>query len=81
MYQPRSPLFAIKISHGLMINAGVLFALDLKQEAHLRWTRDCFRVNWEEFVRCQVKVNQTYSEAMHQLSVRNMDVLTNVRPS
>ena len=27
-------------------------AFDLKQEAHLRWTRDCSRVNWEEFVRC-----------------------------
>ena len=26
----------------------------LKQEAHLRWTRDHSRVNWEEFVRCQV---------------------------
>ena len=29
-------------------------AFDPKQEAHLRWTRDCSRVNWEEFVRCQV---------------------------
>ena len=27
-------------------------AFDLKQEAHLRWTCDCSRVNWEEFVRC-----------------------------
>ena len=24
----------------------------LKQEAHLRWTRDRIRVNWEEFVHC-----------------------------
>ena len=34
-----------------------------KQEAHLRWTRDRSRVNWEEFVRCQVRANETYSEA------------------
>ena len=27
-------------------------AFDLKQEAHLRWTRDHSRVNWEEFVGC-----------------------------
>ena len=26
-------------------------AFSFKQEAHLRWTRDCSRVNWEEFVR------------------------------
>ena len=27
-------------------------AFGLKQEAHLRWTRDRSRVNWEEFVHC-----------------------------
>ena len=53
-------------------------AFDLKQEAHLRWTRDRFRVNWEEFVLCQVKANATYSQAKHQLSDRNRDVLMNV---
>ena len=31
--------------------------LGLKQEAHLRWTRDRSRVNWEEFVHCQVRAN------------------------
>ena len=30
-------------------------AFDLKQEAHLRWTRDRSRVNWEEFSHCQVR--------------------------
>ena len=30
-------------------------AFGLKQEDHLRWTRDCSRVNWEEFVHCQVR--------------------------
>ena len=47
----------------------------LKQEAHLRWTRDRTRVNWEEFVRCQVRANVTYSEAEHQFSDRNRSVL------
>ena len=32
----------------------------LKQGAHLRWTRDRSQVNWEEFVHCQVRVNETY---------------------
>ena len=54
-------------------------AFDLKQEAHLRWTRDRSRVNWEEFVRCQVRGSETYSETKHQFSVRNIDVLMNVQ--
>ena len=43
-------------------------AFSLKQEAHLRWTRDRSRVNWEEFVCCQVGANETYSEAKRQFS-------------
>ena len=35
--------------------------LCLKQEAHLRWTLDRSRVNWDEFVRCLVRANETYS--------------------
>ena len=50
-------------------------AFDLKQEAHLQWTRDRSRVNWEEFVCCEVRANETYSEGKHQLSVRNINVL------
>ena len=50
-------------------------AFDLKQEAHLRWIRDHSRVNWEEFVRSQIRANETYSEAKHQFSVRNIDVV------
>ena len=50
-------------------------AFGLKQEAHLRWTRDRTRVNWEEFVHCQVRANETYSEAKRQFSARNRDVL------
>ena len=40
---------------------------------------DRSRVNWEEFVHCQVKANETYSEAMRQFSDRNIDVLMNVQ--
>ena len=54
-------------------------AFDLKQEAHLRWTRDRSRVNLEKFVRCQVRATETYSETKHQFSVRNIDVLMNVQ--
>ena len=32
-------------------------AFVLKQEAHLRWTRDLSRVKWGEFVCCQVRAN------------------------
>ena len=51
----------------------------LKQEAHLRWTRDRSRVNWEKFVHCQVRANETYSKAKRQFSDRNRDVLMNVQ--
>ena len=54
-------------------------AFGLKQEAHLGWTCDRFWVNWEEFVRYQVIANETYSEAKHQFSDRNRDVLMNVQ--
>ena len=50
-----------------------------KQEAHLRWTRDRYRVNWEEFVHYQVRVNEIYSEAKRQYSDRNRDVLLKVQ--
>ena len=54
-------------------------AIGLKQEAHLRWTSDRSRVNWEEFVHGQVRANETYSEAKRQFSARNRDVLMNVQ--
>ena len=49
-------------------------AFGIKQEAHLRWTRDRSRVNWEEFVHSQVTANETYSEAKRQFSDRNKAV-------
>ena len=36
-------------------------------------------VNWEEFVRCQVRANETYSEAKLQFNSRNRDVLMNAQ--
>ena len=52
-------------------------AFGLKQEAHLRWTRDRSRVSWEEFV--QVRASETYSKAKHQFWARNRDVLMNAQ--
>ena len=43
-------------------------AFGLKQEAHFRWIRDCSMVNWDQFVHCQVRANETYSEAKRQFS-------------
>ena len=54
-------------------------AFGLKREAHLRWTRDRSRVNWEEFISCQVGASETYSEAKSQFGDRNRDVLMNVQ--
>ena len=54
-------------------------AFGLKQEAHLLWTGDRSRVNWEEFVCYQVRANETYSEAKSQFSDRNRNVLMNVQ--
>ena len=56
-------------------------AFGLKHEAHLRSTRDRSRAYWKEFVRCQVRANETYSKAKRQFSVRNTDVLMYVVPS
>ena len=57
------------------------YAFGLKQEVHLRWTRDRSRVNWEEFVSYKVRDNESYSETKRQFSDRNRDVLMNVQSS
>ena len=54
-------------------------AFGLKKEDHFRWTRNRSRVNWEECVHCQVRANETYSEAKDQFNTRNMDVLINAQ--
>ena len=51
-------------------------AVSLEQDAHLR---DHSRVNWDEFVHCQVRANETYFEAKCQFSARNRDVLINAQ--
>ena len=56
-----------------------MLAFDIKQEAHLRWTRDRLRVNWDEFVHYQRRANAVYAEAMHQFSVRSQNVLMNAQ--
>ena len=53
----------------------VLDLLRVKQKARLRWIRDRSRVNWEEFVHCQVRADETYLNVKRQFSVRNKDVL------
>ena len=37
-------------------------AFDLKQKAHLRWTRDRSQVNWDEFVHYQRRANEVYAD-------------------
>ena len=50
-------------------------AFGLKQEAHLLWTHVRSRANRVEFVRCQVRANEAYSEAKHQFIANNRAVL------
>ena len=52
-------------------------AFDLKQDSHLRWTRDRSRARGEGFVHCQVRAKETYSESKRQFSDRNRVVLMN----
>ena len=77
MYQPRSSVWITRISLGLLINAGLF--LGLEQEGHFRWTRDCSRVNWEEFAHCHFRANGTYSVAKHQFCDENRAILMNVQ--
>ena len=52
-------------------------AFDIKQGAHLRWTCDRSRVNYDDFVHYQKRANAACAEAMRQFSVRSRDVLMN----
>ena len=54
-------------------------AFDIKQGAHLRWTRDRSRVNCYELVHYQRRANVVYAEAMRQFTVRSRDVPMNTR--
>ena len=49
----------------LWVNHDCKLAFDIKQGAHLRWTRDHSRVNWDEFVHYQRRANAVYAEAVY----------------
>ena len=63
------------------LNDQCMHAFGLKPETNLQGTRDRSRVNWEEFVHCQVRANETYSEAKRQFSFRYRNVLMNAKDS
>ena len=44
-----------------LFNYDCRHAFDLKQEAHLWWTRDHSRVNCFESIRCQVRANEVHA--------------------
>ena len=44
-------------------NEDCRLAFDIKQVAHLRWTHDHSRVNWDEFVHYKRRANAVYAEA------------------
>ena len=54
-------------------------AFGLERKAHLRWTRDRSRVNWEQFARYQVRANGMYLGAKRQFSDKKLDALMNVQ--
>ena len=63
----------------LQFNDDCRLAFDSKQGAHLRWTSNRSRLNWDEIVHCQRSANAVYAEAMRQFSVRSPDVLMNAQ--
>ena len=54
-------------------------AFNIKQAAHLRWTLDRSRVNFDVFVHYQRRADAVYAEAFRQFSVRSWDVLMNAQ--
>ena len=73
--------FSVVFHHSIIIkpwfNDDCRFAFEIKQGAHLRWTRDRSRVSWDELVHYQRRANAVYAAAMRQFSVRSRDVLMN----
>ena len=78
-FVPTKVLYSVRNKDKPWFDDQCRLAFGLKRGAHLQWTRDRSRVNWEEFVRCQVKVNETYTEAKPQFNVRNRDALMNAQ--
>ena len=56
------------------LNDDCRLVFDIKHWAHLRWTRDRSRANWDEFVHYKRTANAVYAEAKSQFSVRSRDV-------
>ena len=54
-------------------------AFYIKQGANFLFTRDRFRVNWDEFGHYQRRANDVSAEAMRQFNVRSRDVLMNAQ--
>ena len=77
MYPPKSSVYVIRISLSSMINADVLSTST--RRLILDGPVTALGLIGEEFVHCQVRASETYSEARHQFSVRNIDVLMNVQ--
>ena len=76
MYQPRSSVCVTRINLGLMINAGFLLA----SSRRLIFDGPVITLGLiGKFVVCQVRANETYSEAKRQFSDRNREVLMNVQ--
>ena len=62
-------MYTTRISLGFTINAVVLLASS--RRLIFGGPVNFSRVNWKEFVRCQVRANGTYSEARRRFRVKN----------
>ena len=71
-------MYTTRISFELMINEEVLLTTSRRLD-HLWCTHDRSLGDWEEFKRCQMRANETYSETKRQFSVRNKDLLKNAK--
>ena len=69
----------VRIKDKPLFNDDCRLAFDIKQAAHLRWTHNRSRVNWDEFAHYQRRANAVYAEAMRQFSVGSRDVLMNAQ--
>ena len=68
---------ATMINLGLMINAGMLLAP--REMLIFSVPVIALGFNWEEFIRCQVRANETYLEAKRQFRARNINLLMNAQ--
>ena len=76
MYKPRSSVYVTRISLGSMI-----YADELSTSSRRLIFGGPVIALWliGKFVHCQVRANETYLEAKHQFSLRNIYILMNVQ--